>query len=266
VQIGSRNKQKNSNIWRLRTPPIDLAKRLEEPDVRAAVDRLAANPRDRTTRHDLVRKLAPAGWPLGGNTHELRVNVVGPGECSSTSLHGTTLLQNVQIGDDVSQDNTFTYTVTPKVEVRKLVNSDRRLAKSLVDCAIPTSGQANPGALDEALRNALKRAEIDPKDGIARGVKAEMPDPGEVLHIRNSDGVCIGPKNSMTVTSTVKPGLVRAGPVQIRRARPRSDPYPVGPASPASPPSPPYRTPAPDVRRPDRGWEREGRGGGIGLF
>jgi hypothetical protein len=193
VQIGDGNWQDNFYIWDVKTPPIDLAKCLESTDVRPVVRALAADPTDRAARQNLLRKIAPEPL-LGAPTTKLQVSQLGrPGVIPSDSpLIGTLFLRGLQVGDGNIQRNTFTYAVAPTADADGLLRENPKLAKALIDCAFPEEGSSDVATVNAALRDALEHAKVVPNDGIKRSENHQMPAPGEVLRLRNIDGVSVG--------------------------------------------------------------------------
>jgi hypothetical protein len=194
LQVGDGNSQENSYIWTVKMPPLDLAEPLESADVRSAVRALAADPTDRAARQQLLDKIAPEPL-LGTRTTKLQVSQLGPGVISSDSpVFGTLFmreLSGVQVGDGNIQRNQFTYAVTPTADAAGLLRDNPKLAKALIDCAFPEKGSGDDATLNAALRDALEHAKVR-DDGKTRSVRHQMPGPGEVLRLRNIDGVSVG--------------------------------------------------------------------------
>jgi hypothetical protein len=217
VQVGSRNRQLNFYTWEVVTPKIeDLAKRLNDPDVRKAAARLAANPADAAARRSLLNALAPGGLRLGGPTTRLRVTALRAGPAHSGSwLNGTVLFRDVshgQVGAGNTQRNNFVYAVAPD-NARRILAGHRDLAKALIDCAFPERGRGNFARLGRTFKSALEGTRVK-DDGRIRSEHYKFPAPGETLHIRAHDGVSVGPGSTIT-----RHDEVIARPVSGIRAR-----------------------------------------------
>jgi hypothetical protein len=207
MQVGAGNRQENFYTWTVRTPPIDLAKRLELADVRTSVQALAADPTDSAARQHLLRQIAPERWPLDAPTTELQVSQLQPGIISSESpLIGTLFLRllGVQAGGGNIQRNNFTYAVAPTADAAGLLRENPKLAKALIDCAFPDNGSRDVARVNAALRDALEQANVVPNDGITRSVHHAMPAPGEVLRLRNIDGVSVGSGSTVHRTDAIR--------------------------------------------------------------
>jgi hypothetical protein len=196
VQVGDGKWQENFYVWTVEMPPLNLAERLESADVRPAVQALAADPTDRAARQQLVDKIAPESLRGGARTTKLQVSQLGrPGVISSDSpLFGTLFLRvlGLQVGDGNIQRNEFTYAVAPTADAAALLRADPKLAKALIDCAFPDKGSSAVAKVNAALRDALEHAKVVPNDRIERSVQYPMPATGEVLRLRNIDGVSVG--------------------------------------------------------------------------
>ena len=230
ILIGSGNRQENLYIWTVEMPPIDLAERLKSADVRTAVQALAADPADSVARQHLLSKIAPEHW-LSAPTTKLQVAQLGrPGVSTSDSPLGTLFLRvsGLQVGDGNIQRNEFTYAVAPTADAADLLRAHPKLAKALIDCAFPDEGSGDVATVNAALRDALEHAKVVPNDNIGRTEHREMPGPGEVLRLRNIDGVSVGSGSSQQREDEIKvDGVTAVTPEHVGT----SDPW----ASAASP-------------------------------
>ena len=217
VQVGPGNRQLNLYTWEVVTPKIeDLAKRLNDGDVKKAAARLAANPADAAARRSLLNALAPGGLRLGGPTTRLRITALRAGPAHSGSwLNGTVLFRDVshgQVGAGNTQRNNFVYAVAPD-NARRILADHRDLAKALIDCAFPERGRGNFARLGRTFKSALEGTRVK-DDGRIRSEHYKFPAPGETLHIRAHDGVSVGPGSTIT-----RHDEVIARPVSGIRAR-----------------------------------------------
>ena len=126
-----------------------------------------------------------------------------PPSCRSPSLGGQASAHRIRhwaryscacrgcTGGDGNIRNEFTYAVAPTADAADLLRAHPKLAKALIDCAFPEKGGGDIATLDAALRDALEHAKVVPNDDTERSVHHEMPGSGEVLRLRNIDGVSI---------------------------------------------------------------------------
>jgi hypothetical protein len=133
-------------------------------------------------------------------------------------LFGTLFLRvlGLQMGDGNIQRNDFTYAVAPTADADGLLRANPKLAKALIDCAFPEKGSSDVARLNAALRDALEHAKVVPNDDIERSPHYETPVPGEVLRLRNIDGVSVGSGSTVHRTDEITAQQVTVGkPPQV---------------------------------------------------
>jgi hypothetical protein len=227
LQIGRGNHQLNVYTFDVQTPKIDLAARLEDPDVIGLVHVLACDPTDERARQRLITAIAPGGWGLGGPRSHLRITTLRSGITDRSSLFdGFTIfadVQGVQVGDNSRQRNEFVYTVAPTGSGRDLLQDNPGLARALVNCACPLPGGGSQSELNRQLQESMAHLPLRPGDGVQRSVHVDAPGPGQTLTIRRADGVSVGPNSRVE-----QQRRIRAAAVWARRVDRQSAVYTTG--------------------------------------
>ena len=222
VQVGSDNRMYILRTYEVVMPRIeDLAKRLSDHDVGAAVRKLAADPDNAAARRELLDRLGPGGLGLGGATTRLQITALRSGTTRSGSwLDGTVIFRDVsggQVGDGNVQRNEFVYVVAPSMSAREMLASHRDLAKALIDCAFPVRGRGDVAELGKRLASAVEGARIEPADGRIRDRHYERPAAGTTLRINAHDGVSVGERSTIASKDRIiaeRPGVLARSAIE----------------------------------------------------
>lgn len=216
AQIGKNNEQLNLREYRIEKPKIDLEEVFGRPTVQEELLRFAENPDDAAARQRLEHALSAVPITPGGlNDSILNDSAVASSSYKDGSwawIDKTVIIidsQGVQIGDHSRQRNSFVYTISPEIDAFSLLAENPKIVRALVDLVNPELSKNTSALRDEisdALQESVQKASASHPD---RGVKFELPLPGQILRVTNVDGVVIGPVNEQTERTTVKVDTLR---------------------------------------------------------
>ncbi|MFD6264669.1 hypothetical protein ACFWFK_26430 [Micromonospora chalcea] len=162
IQVGRWNKQFIVYDFRVRTPKIDLGVVLNRPDVREALNRLAADTENERLRQRAQEALGTEPWsmirrravtyastqPLRGNKPEValplfRSNVVAIGS------------KAVQIGNHQRQHLQFVQTLDAHIDLPALLSQNPSLTSEVIDAVISNRYAHLPSSLGKHIGKAV---------------------------------------------------------------------------------------------------------------
>lgn len=193
LQVGEQNYQLNTYRYEIEPNEVDLVQVFAQPEVQEALHRLAQDPNNPELEQAADQALRGKGANNGLGEVSVSIDKYESfsGQRGFLSFLFVSRSEGVQVGDNMRQENYFTYQVAPSINAAHLLATDSNLRSQILEGirAVHSAG-AFSDRLSDAVQGSWEAAlgvQLDGNQGTIL-----RPTAGKTLYAQNLDGVTVG--------------------------------------------------------------------------